>query len=329
MFRSIHFQSNLTTIDLSNCFLEDEGIKQLSQALPTIGQLNSLILSGNLITSVGIRHLSSIIDKENENNNILSELSNLDLSFNPLQNQSLSFLSKFCRKLVQLRSLNLSSTELSDLHEYDLNYGSLVGLNLSLNDFTCNGLTKIIGCLNSCKLISINFSYCFGLSEENSYGFFDCLIKMLSDGTGASLEEVHLDGCRLSDTDCWRLTQALQRSKSLRYLSLRDNIQLTKITWKFLLENIHINTLRLEGCHALITDLNHIDVDNVKVGGYTKNIYLSLSNCCNKKQNEIELLTNQWNIISSNAGRIFKQNSRIWLTIQTENVPLNEWEMCM
>lgn len=327
MFRSIHFQSNLSTIDLSNCFLEDEGIKQLSQALPTIGQLSSLLLGGNLITSIGIRYLCAIFDAENDE--ILPELSTLDFSFNPLQDQSISPLAKFCRQLRQLKSLNLASTDLTDLQEYDLSYGSLAELNLSLNKLTIEGVVRAIGRLNSCKLTKIDFSYCLACVEGNSYSFVDSIVKMLSNGTCANLEEIRLDGCRLGDTDCWRLTQALLRSKALRTLSLRDNIQLTKITWKFLLENVHINTLMLEGCHALVADLNTNEVDNVQANHCTENIFLSLTQCSSDKDNEIDLLQRQWSRISQTNGHLFRNKSRIWLTTQPENVPLSEWEVCV
>lgn len=57
LFKAIHYQSNLTTINLTNSFIEDDGVKFLAQAIATMNQLSHLNLSGNLITANGIRHL--------------------------------------------------------------------------------------------------------------------------------------------------------------------------------------------------------------------------------------------------------------------------------
>lgn len=316
-------------IDLANSFLEDDGVKYLAQALSTIPQLASLNLSGNLITSVGLKHLSSIFDAHV---NALSELKTLNLNFNPLQNQSLSSLSKFCMNLRQLKSLQLSSTELTNLEDHDLRFNELSDLDVSCNSFVPGGLVKAMEKLNASKITKLNLSFCIELqtNEDNSEpdDFIDPLVNLLNNGTCANLEEIYLMGCNLNDTNCWRLLQSINRSKILRVLSLRDNQALSKISFKFLLENIFVRNLFLEGCRMLLNDITDADVESIlTLHNCCENIYLSLSHQSSK---EADLLTLQkiWNIVSRCDGKLFINDMKVLMTLKPDNVSTDEWHYC-
>lgn len=333
LFKSLHFQTNLLTIDLSQCFLEDEGMKFLAQTLPTIGQLTTLNLSGNLITATGLKYLSSALETSIDTA-LLPELTTLNLSFNPLQNQSIPPLAKLCHKLPQLRSLSLSSVEFSDLHDFDLKFNALTDIDLSLNEFTSTGLSNAIYRLNACKLVQIDLSYCLASSarnSQNSNDLVESLTKLLNAGTCTNLEEVHLSGCHLNDVDCWRIIQALGRSKQLLVVSLRDNPSLTKVTWKFLLENLSVRHLYLEGCSSLVADLAESDVMTLQTQSIEeccKNITISLATADNSNEpdaTQIDLLKRMWNMISRDAGKLFKQNRNLLLTIEPEIVATDDW----
>lgn len=333
MFKSLHFQSNLTTLDLSNCFLQDDGTKHLSQALPTLTQLSTLNLTGNLITSIGVKYLNSVFDERSEN--ILAELSSLNLSFNPLSNQSLSPLSKFCFHSKQLKSLNLCSTDFTDFENIDLNFSALHDIDLSHNKLSLRSMAKAIGRLNSCQLTKINLSFCFNSIESrestdvnsNDFDVVGALAQMLSSGSCTNLVEIHLDGCYLSDTDCWRLIQPLSRAKSLQIVSLRENISLTKVTWKFLLENIHSKYMHVEGCSSLIADLNDADIEQWQIKNHFENIYMTLANDDDAQPQQFELLHRHWTSLNSGDGKIFKMKSRILLTTHPECVSCDTWEL--
>lgn len=308
-------------------------MKFLAQALPTINQLTTLNLSGNLVTANGLKYLSATLEASTDTT-LLPELSTLNLSFNPLQNQSIPPLAKLCQHLSQLRSLSLSSVEFTDLQDFDLKFNALTDIDLSLNEFTSTGLSHAIDRLNACKLMRIDLSYCFASSARNSQNANDlvnALIKLLNAGICAHLEEVHLDGCHLNDVDCWRIIQAIGRSKQLLVVTLRDNPSLTKVTWKCLLEHLNARHLHLEGCSALIADLTETDVRTLQTKSIEeccKNIIISLATADDSNEpdaGQIALLKRMWNVVSRDAGKLFKHNRNLLLTIEPEIVANDDW----
>lgn len=330
LLKSIHFQSNLAVIDLTNSFLEDDGIKYLAQALPTISQLTTLNLSGSLITSSGIKYLATIFDTHPT---ALSELRHLNLNYNPLQNQSLSLLSKFCINLPQLKNLYLSSTELTDLEDYDLNFNALTELDLSLNSFVPAGLVKALEKINASQIIKLNLAFCSFTQNvvenaENENLMINSLINTFSNSTSAGLEELYLTGCNLNDVNCWRILQNISRSKVLRTISLRDNKCLSKVSWKFLLENICTKNLLLEGCKNLVNDITDIDAENFSAPGEcSENIYLSLENESGKEAALVQL-QKIWNVVSRCSGKIFINDMRVLMTRKPDSVSTDEWHYC-
>ena len=320
LFKSLHFQSNLTMIDLSNSFIQDDGIKHLAQALPTLAQLTVLNLSGNSITTNGIKHLSAIFDFHTE---ALMELKALHLNFNPLQNQSLTSLSKFCRHLPQLTTLHLTSTELTNLQDFDLNFNTLTDLDLSFNIFQPDGLTAAIEKLNACKLIRINFAFCLPVEDTSNSSFIEALTKTLSSGTCVNFKEIRLDGCGMTDIDCWRVLQPVSRSKVLQCLSLRENAALTKVTWKYLLENFSVKEMHLEGCPKMIAGFRETDLDSIFAGHQSENITISLSNEIPEKE-QVNLLEKVWATMSKSRGRLVRNGTKVLMTLRTDP-GMNDW----
>lgn len=327
LFKAIHFQQNLTSIDLTNSFIEDDGVKQLAQALPTLSQLASLNLSSNLITTSGLNHILSTIEF---NPNCLTELRELILNYNPLQNQCLSPLSSICSKLPELNLLHLASTELTDLHEHELKFNSLIDLDLSYNDFRSNGLTKAIDKLNACKLQNLNLSFCCMQLNGNDIDFnclmgnatkslIEALLNVLNLGTCSNLEEIHLSGCGLNDIDCWRLIQPISRSKVLRHISLKNNAQITKVTFKHLFETLSVKNVYLEGCGLILNGLNENDAECVQRNTHCmENVTISLGNT-SIDSNEFTILKRIWNTMSRNRGKIFVRDSKAFLTLKPDN----------
>lgn len=330
LFKALHFQSNITKVDLSNSFIEDEGLKYLVQALPTMKQITCLNLSGNLITATGIKYFSNIFD-ENPSN-CLPELNTLVLNCNPLQNQSLSAFEKVCNNLNQLTTLHLSSTELTDLQGADLRFAHLFDIDLSHNQFTPGGLLKSIEKLNSCKLKKLSLSFCGPLlnrQHTTEKNLVDALTKTLDAGSCSNLEHIYLCGLNLNDIDCWQIVQSLKRSKVMQTLSLRDNPLLTKVTWKLLLENVAIHNVYLEGCKVLLTDLNAQDEEALaKVNNCCENIRVSLNAEALDGGHQFDAVKRIWNAITHYAGKVFQRGRNVWLTTTPANVTDESWEYC-
>lgn len=333
LFKSLHFQTNLLVMDLSQCFLEDEGVKHLAQTLPTISQLNTLNLSGNLITVNGIKYLCAALETV-AGNILLPELSALNLSFNPLQNQSIPSLTKLCQHLPQLKSLSLASVEFTDLQNFDFHFNTLTDIDLSLNEFTSSGLSNVINQLNACQLVRIDLSYCFGSNERNSQNvsnFVDDLAQVLNAGTCANLVEINLSGCHFNDVNCWRIIQALGRAKQLADVSLRDNSLLTKVSWKCLLENLNARHLHLEGCTAIVADLIESDVGSLQpksIEDCCKNVTISIDGIdgpTEANHTQFGLIKRMWNVISRDTGKFFRRNRSFLLTIEPEIVSSEDW----
>lgn len=325
LFRALHFQNNLTTIDVSNSFIGDDGVKHLSQALPTLTHLAVINLCGNLVTAAGIKHIESVCDVHS---NCLAELKELYLSFNPLQNASLLSLSNICSKLPKLDTLHLASADLTHLQEFDLGFNSLCDLDLSYNAFGHDAITKAIEKLNTCKIKQLNLSYCcpqglddYGHDGERSRdelkSTIETLIRVLDSGMCTNLQEIHLSGWGLNDVDCWRLIQSINRSKVLRVLSLRDNIQLSKVTFKHILETIAVKQLHLEGCKMLLCGLSEVDAEGFQSGNCPESITLTLPTA-SINSDEINALKQWWNIASRARGRLFVKGTMGHLTLKLD-----------
>lgn len=322
LFKAIHFQSNLRTIDLTNSFIEDDGVKHLSQALPTLAQLSTLNLTGNLITSIGVKHMLTAFGLQP---NCLFDLRELYLSHNPLQDLSLMSLSTICEKLPALRVLHLASTELTHLREFDLNFASLVDLDLSYNSFETNGLAKAIEKLNSCHLTRLNLSFCCAgatdtddMVDQNESSLIEALVRMFNAGTCANLEEIQLTGCQLNDVDCWRLLQPIGRSKVLRLVALGDNSRLTKVSFKHLAETVPTKSLRLDGCKMIVAALNEADVEAIKSDHCPESITLSMPNTSGDSE-EVSNLMKFWSTMSRGRGKLFLKNSHVLMTLKGDS----------
>lgn len=311
----------MTSIDLTFSFIEDDGVKFLSQAFPTLPQITSLNLSGNLITVIGIKHIALLLETQP---NCLSELKELFLNFNPLQNQCLLPLSSICCNLPVLNTLHLVSTELTNLREFDLKFGSLVDLDLSYNTFELDGLGKAIQKLNTCKLSRLNLSFCAPRVDDSEEIFdnsnkplVEALAMAFNAGSCANLEEVHLSSCGLTDVDCWRLLQPISRSKVLRQIALKDNAQLTKVSFKVLLETLSVKYLHLEGSKMLLNGFTEFDAESLAIQNCCENITISLSGLA-KKSEEIDALQRLWNIVSRCRGKMFVSDMKVLLTLKTD-----------
>lgn len=281
VFKALHHQNSLVELNLSQNLIQDEDVRNLVLALPTLKNLRILNLSGNMITADGIEILCLTNDS-----NVNLELTDLDLSFNPLRNESLQFLAKFCNNLNSLRNLKISSCEITNFTDENLNFSALHQLDLSFNSLNIESIRKVLSNLNSCHVTSLNLSFC--AKEE---GIAEHIATFLNSGTCQNLKELSLMSCSLNDADIWEIIRSLPKSVILESLKLTGNSQLTSISFKILLNSKKLKYIKLIGCQKLLIDFIEVEPE---VGEYKfpERIMLTLGN--NDKLHQIEKLKRIW-----------------------------------
>lgn len=106
--KAISRQTNLFDINLSGNLMTDECMPLLCSSLPFLQNLTILNLSLNHLTWESLRQLSDALSTADSP--IPHNLSQLDLSHNPLGNQALQHLAVMTRS-VKLKALNLENVE--------------------------------------------------------------------------------------------------------------------------------------------------------------------------------------------------------------------------
>lgn len=279
MFKSLHYQSNLDTIDLSNNFLQDEGCRYLAEALPTLEKLKVLNLNGNHITSIGISALSTKMPIASMQPFALETLC---LSFNPLGNASASNLAVLVGHLKNLRTLHLSSVDITEFSS--INLSSIMDFDISLNHLRTTELNKILKQLNACKVERLNMA--FSVQEQ---GAGMPVASFLQNGTLERLQYLNLTGLNLDDGDVYEIVQPLRRARQLDELVLMENWAVSAIGLKTMLQQLCVKWLQIGGCPS---GLGNLDVTDVKDVIQCQKVSLRLSErdggC------ETEILTRLW-----------------------------------
>lgn len=279
MFKSLHYQSNLETIDLSNNFLQDEGVRFLSEAIPTLEKLKTLNLNGNHITSNGISVLSTKISTATLQPFALETLS---LSFNPLGMASATHLAVLVGQLTNLRTLHISSVDMTEFSSINLSY--ITDLDISLNNLRLTEMKKILKQLNACKVERLNIAFSV---QEADAGM--AVASFLRTGTLERLHYLNLAGMNLDDGDIYEIVQPLRRARQLDELILIDNRSLSGIGLKTMLEQLFVKWLQFGGSPSGLGNLNVTDIKDVT---QCQKVSMRLSE--KNRASETEILTRLW-----------------------------------
>lgn len=232
MLKSLHYQSNLTTIDLSRNFLQDDSCRSLADALPTLSKLQHLNLSGNHITYTGIAALSAKLIPSSTT--APPELVSLTLSFNPLTNKCAPHLATILASLTTLRRIHLCSVDMTDMS--GINFSQIVDLDISFNRLKLTDSKRILRQLNACKLTHLNVAF----SAEDGGGLGAAVAHCLQAGTCDQLRVLNVAGLHLDDGDAFELVQWLRRAKQLDELHITDNGQVSAIGLQQFLQHIRV-----------------------------------------------------------------------------------------
>lgn len=281
VFKALHHQNSLVELNLTRNLIQDEDVMSLVLALPTLKNLRILNLSGNMITVDGVKNLCLTHDS-----NVDLKLTDLDLSFNPLRNESLRFLAKFCNNLNNLKNLKISSCEITNFIDENLNFPALHQLDMSYNSLNIASIRKVLSNLNSCHMTSLNLSFC--AKEE---GIAEHIAAFLNSGTCQNLKELSLMSCSLNDADIWEIIRSLPKSVILESLKLTGNSHLTSISFKILLNSKKLKYIKLIGCQKLLMDFIEVEPE-LGENKFPERIMLTLGN--NDKLHQIDILKRIW-----------------------------------
>lgn len=299
VFKALQHQNCLTELDISSNFLQDEGVKYLSQTLITLRRLAILDLSGNAISETGVEHFCSTLLKSS--NPI--EIECLKLNFNPIKSSSLRHLSELCRNKA-IKSLHFSSCELANGSGIEL-LSNVKEFNISYNHFTVNGLRDVFRNVNATMIESLNLERC---SSDSNLG--ETIVNFIISGC-TLLRELNLSALKLNENEIIDILRVLQRCENLTKLNLSHQHQLTALSLKYLLFNMNIKSLRVNliGCRNLhnISDIINIHTDNShQLQAHPCHIQMSIPKAMKEtaRSEYVTKIRDFWSSISDNRGNV-------------------------
>lgn len=297
VLKALQHQSCLLQLDLSDNFIQNDGMKFLSSTIATLKQFESLNLSGNLITETGVEHFCNALAKSQ----LPADVKQIKFGFNPIKSASLKHISNLCNS-KSIESLSLTSCELTDATRLE-HLTSVKCLDLSFNFLTADGFRQFLRKLNPGIIETLNFERC---SEELCLG--ESIVQFVSSGCCTSLKEINLAGLNFTENEILDILRSLEKCDQLKFLDISYQKQLTFLSVKYLLFNMEsrcLERVKLIGCQNLqnpSSSFNLLNIDNSR-RSLLRNVQLSVPrNAANI--DFVETMKTVWNVVSGFRGKI-------------------------
>ncbi|XP_058462858.1 tonsoku-like protein [Malaya genurostris] len=271
LFRALSCHGRIRELNLSFNQLTDADFQPLTEKLSSLKYLEKLNLSMNVISHKGIYNLSSLISPSLPDEGIaaLMHLTELDLSRNPLLDQSLLVLTTVCQQLKQLILLRLTSTAITNLTfaSPPLDISRLQVFDVSENNLNKKSIDYMFSKLNTRILTELNL---------RSLGKLRDFIPIFTNAVQANdfdmLRSLNLSNCGLVDADLAAILFALRTSaEKLKHLDVSFNAKLTQKSLIEIFENFTCyslesvrflqNPLVLKNWGEHMVDVIHFDRD--------------------------------------------------------------------
>lgn len=197
LLKSLNNQKALTQINLSGNFLNGHAVALLCSSLGTLSNLEALNLSACSLQKSQLSQLAAAISC---NAQLLSKLSNLDLSDNnALQNACFKDLSVISHNL-SLKRLNVSNTDLSGEPPASnkMRLSFLEELNVSYNQLSDSALREMTSWLDPLVLRALN------ASRNSLQRGLKQLLQPARQGL-AALQQIDFECCGVDDSDVFSL----------------------------------------------------------------------------------------------------------------------------
>jgi hypothetical protein len=236
-------------LDLQGLGIGNKGCESIANGIKGNRLINCLNISNNEITQESKNSLMEIVSS--------CRLKKLNISSNPLQSETLVYISKnFDRSknvVCPVQELNMSSIRLSTKPNGDMTaflkyFSSLTKLAIDYNSFydipTFEEFILLLGNFNALELLSIN--YC---------SITDGMLNYLSKGmpTIKGLKYLFLAGNRISNPDTLRTFMVALSNSEIKNLDLSNNkiddnggLAIAKMVGKTKLENLNLSKNYLE-----------------------------------------------------------------------------------
>lgn len=312
--KALQHQSCLLQLDLSSNFIQNDGIKFLSQVLVTLKQLNSLDISGNMITESGVEYLCNALEKCQHP----AEMRHLNLSFNPIRSNSLKLISRLCQT-KRIASLSMVSCDLTVSNGLD-ELGTIKRLDISYNHLSRDGFKGFLGRLNPGLVEALNFERC-----TTSPDIGESLVNFISSGCYGTLKELNLAGLNLTENEILDVLRSVEKCEQLASLDLSHQKQFTFLSLKFLLsvDSKSLERVRLIGCKNLQDSSGLLNLHNVDVlqTSCLQNIQLSLPRASSEstRKDFIERIKQLWDVATAHRGKIDHDRSVLRMICDSKN----------
>lgn len=311
ILKALQHQSCLLELNLSSNFIQNDGIKFLSQALVTLKQLQLLDISGNMLTESGLEHLCNALVKSQNP----VEIMRLSLSFNPIKSNSLKFISNLCQG-KGINELSLRSCELTDASRLD-QLSTVKSLDISYNHFTGDGFKAFLRKINPGVIETLNLERC---SSEAGLG--DSISQFISSGCFASVKEINLAGLNLSENEILGILRTAEKCEQLQSLDLSYQKHLTCLSLKYLLFSLESRCLvrvKLIGCKNLQSTSSMFNFSNIDGHRHChlRNIQLSMPGLQTEltaREDYVQKMKELWDVVSGCRGKVEHDKSLLRLT---------------
>ncbi|CAH2006651.1 unnamed protein product [Acanthoscelides obtectus] len=261
--KAINHQSSLLELNLSGNSLDIETFQTLCLTLPTLTNLMTLNLRNTGLTLSHLHHMAFL---ETSCQSVLKNLTNLDLSDNPLGNQSLHCLSRLTERFT-LTHISLSNVKLvSPLRlggETALHLSEVVELDISNNCLNESDLAAIFQRLTGTKVTSLN------LSNNDSKDVVGALTRLLE---MPSLRVGIFSRCNVNDR---QLDELLRFSTAVEMLELSYNPLLTGISLKKILECSNLRQVHLVHCDGILVNCDVFEVNKFLENSGIRNLVIT------------------------------------------------------
>ncbi|XP_017786274.1 PREDICTED: tonsoku-like protein isoform X1 [Nicrophorus vespilloides] len=319
--KAINRQKNLFELNLTGNYMTPKCIDLLCESLSTLDNLTKLNLSLNNLKVESLELLANILE-ESSQKPILYNLNDLDLSFNPLTNESFKHISTITKHL-KLKSLNLCSVEFTKSvfglffnKNLRLNLDACESLDLSCNDLDVQSLLRFINWMDPMNLKSLSVGYNSGIKVSGFASGFIEFIKTSDIGL-LNVKTLNLNGCRIGDEETIELISSLMTAINLEDLDLSSN-DLNFNTLIRLLEDLSLSNLDVRCCKnlAVRTEDERYEI-KLNVGRKCKNLMTTLN--YTEHFSECDILINLW---KREYEELYKvegiESERLYLSVREE-----------